>query len=159
VHQPGEHGSGDQCRKDDNGEKAMPHPAADRRRRLVALTAAGQRLTEQAPLAGPVRLRQVTADAARLRRLADAFTDAIDLFGLEAYAHDRPADAADHRPWRRTYKRWAYRTSRHCANSAERLSDAGRRDCTHATRALRGALDGVRWTTGELRSPVQVATG
>jgi DNA transformation protein len=35
--------------------------------------------------------------------------------------------------------------------AAKRLAEAGRHDCTHATRALRGALDGVRWTTGELR--------
>ncbi|WP_414636699.1 TfoX/Sxy family DNA transformation protein [Actinophytocola sp.] len=35
--------------------------------------------------------------------------------------------------------------------AARRLAEAGRRDCAHATRALRGALDGVRWTTGESR--------
>lgn len=35
--------------------------------------------------------------------------------------------------------------------AARRLAEAGRRDCAHATRALRGALDGVRWTTGEPR--------
>jgi hypothetical protein len=33
--------------------------------------------------------------------------------------------------------------------AARRLAEAGRRDCVHATRALRGALAGVRWTTGE----------
>ena len=33
--------------------------------------------------------------------------------------------------------------------AARRLAEAGLRDCTHATRALRGALAGVRWTTGE----------
>lgn len=32
--------------------------------------------------------------------------------------------------------------------AVKRLADAGRRDCTHAARALRGALDGVRWTSG-----------
>jgi len=29
--------------------------------------------------------------------------------------------------------------------AAQRLADAGLRDCTHARRALEGALDGVRW--------------
>ncbi len=33
--------------------------------------------------------------------------------------------------------------------AAQRLADAGLRDCTHARRALTGALAGVRWTTGE----------
>jgi hypothetical protein len=32
--------------------------------------------------------------------------------------------------------------------AARRLAEAGLRDCTHATRALTAALDGVRWTTG-----------
>lgn len=59
---------------------------ADRRRRLVELTDSGRGLTERAPLAGPVRLRHVRADADRLRRLAQAFDDAIELFGLEEYA-------------------------------------------------------------------------
>jgi MarR family transcriptional regulator, temperature-dependent positive regulator of motility len=57
----------------------------DRRRRVVDLTSAGRRLVEEAPVAGPVRLRQVSSDAARLRRLADAFDDAVVLFGLEEY--------------------------------------------------------------------------
>jgi MarR family transcriptional regulator, temperature-dependent positive regulator of motility len=59
---------------------------ADRRRRLVALTPAGRRVVEVAPLAGPVRLRHVHADPRRLRRLAAALSDAVDLFGLEEYA-------------------------------------------------------------------------
>jgi DNA transformation protein len=33
--------------------------------------------------------------------------------------------------------------------AAVRLEAAGLRDCTHARRALTGALAGVRWTTGE----------
>jgi DNA-binding MarR family transcriptional regulator len=64
--------------------------AGDRRRRTVGLTAAGRRLLAAAPLAGPVRLRglpegHAAADPARLRRLAAALTDAIELFGLEGY--------------------------------------------------------------------------
>jgi len=31
--------------------------------------------------------------------------------------------------------------------AAERLEQAGLRDCTHAKRALSGALTGVRWNT------------
>ncbi|HET9901715.1 MAG TPA: TfoX/Sxy family DNA transformation protein [Actinomycetes bacterium] len=31
-------------------------------------------------------------------------------------------------------------------DAAQRLEDAGLRDCTHARRALQGALDGIRWT-------------
>jgi TfoX C-terminal domain len=34
-------------------------------------------------------------------------------------------------------------------DAARRLADAGLRDCTHAQRALEGALAGVRWTAGE----------
>jgi DNA transformation protein len=34
------------------------------------------------------------------------------------------------------------------AEAAQRLEDAGLRDCTNARRALEGALAGVRWTTG-----------
>src|SRR6185437_11531922 len=45
---------------------------ADRRARLVALTPEGQALLQTAPLAGPVRLRQVSADPARLDALARA---------------------------------------------------------------------------------------
>jgi DNA-binding MarR family transcriptional regulator len=57
----------------------------DRRARLVALTAKGEALLEQAPLAGPVRLRQMAADPARLDALARALDDAIDLFGLASW--------------------------------------------------------------------------
>ncbi len=31
-------------------------------------------------------------------------------------------------------------------DAAQRLEDAGLRDCTHARRALQGALDDTRWT-------------
>jgi DNA-binding MarR family transcriptional regulator len=52
-----------------------PDPG-DRRRRVL----------REAPLAGPVRLRQTEADSARLRDLTAALDDAIELFGLEDYA-------------------------------------------------------------------------
>lgn len=75
------------------GLVALTADPADRRRRRVELTAKGRRLTEDAPLAGPVRLRHVPADPDRLRRLAAAFEDAVALFGLEEYRPDRPARA------------------------------------------------------------------
>ena len=59
---------------------------ADRRARLVALTAAGEALLAGAPLAGPVRLRQIAADPVRLEQLARALEDAIELFGLTPWA-------------------------------------------------------------------------
>ncbi|MDQ7909605.1 MarR family transcriptional regulator [Phytohabitans sp. ZYX-F-186] len=71
----------------------------DRRRRLVRLTGAGQRLLDAAPLAGPVRLRYQPADPTRLRRLAQALDDAIVLFGLEGYTHgERTGEPGQHRP-------------------------------------------------------------
>jgi MarR family transcriptional regulator, temperature-dependent positive regulator of motility len=70
----------------------------DRRRRVVKLTADGQRVVDDAPMAGPVRLRHHTVDPKRLRRLADALTDAIVLFGLEEYAHDNAGPVSDDRP-------------------------------------------------------------
>ena len=57
----------------------------DRRRRVVRLTDQGIRVIKEAPLAGPVRLRQVPEDPRRLRRLSRALSDAIVLFGLEEY--------------------------------------------------------------------------
>ncbi|MEU8657969.1 MarR family transcriptional regulator [Actinoplanes philippinensis] len=68
------------------GFVALTPDPADRRRRLVEITDRGRELLEQAPVAGPVRLRQADADPERLRRLAAALTDAIELFGLEEYA-------------------------------------------------------------------------
>lgn len=70
----------------DRGLCTVQRNPADRRARLVALTAEGRALLTAAPLAGPVRLRQVTADPARLDRLAAALDDAIDLFGLADWA-------------------------------------------------------------------------
>lgn len=54
----------------------------DRRARLVGLTEQGAALLAEAPVAGPVRLRHVDHDAARLDRLKAALEDSIDLFGL-----------------------------------------------------------------------------
>ena len=58
----------------------------DRRLRQVSLTAAGRRLLAAAPVAGPVRLRYEVPESTRLRTLAHAFQDAIDLFGLSRWA-------------------------------------------------------------------------
>jgi MarR family transcriptional regulator, temperature-dependent positive regulator of motility len=63
----------------------LPADPADRRRRRGVLAPAGRRVIDEAPLAGPVRLRHVPADPQRLRRLGEALTDAIVLFGLEEY--------------------------------------------------------------------------
>jgi hypothetical protein len=52
---------------------------------VVRLTDRGMRVVRDAPLAGPVRLRQVPEDPRRLRRLSRALTDAVVLFGLEDY--------------------------------------------------------------------------
>jgi hypothetical protein len=49
---------------------------------VVAITEAGRELMARAPVAGPVRLREVDHDPARLDRLKAAFEDAVDLFGL-----------------------------------------------------------------------------
>jgi len=37
-------------------------------------------------LAGPMRLREIEGETERLTRLAPALGDALDLFGLEAWA-------------------------------------------------------------------------
>jgi DNA-binding MarR family transcriptional regulator len=58
------------------------YDSRDRRARLVSLTAAGSALVAAAPLAGPVRLREIPADPARLEKLASALEDAVELFGL-----------------------------------------------------------------------------
>ena len=51
----------------------------DKRARLVAITPKGTALLEKAPLAGPVRLRQIAAEPVRLERLAAALEDAMEL--------------------------------------------------------------------------------
>lgn len=58
----------------------------DRRRRLVEPTSRGRQLLATAPLAGPVRLRYQPADRDRLARLAAAFEDAVELFGLKEWS-------------------------------------------------------------------------
>lgn len=61
----------------------------DRRARDVALTEAGAAVVTAAPVAGPMRLREVNHDPARLDRLAAALDDAIDLFGLGPWVEGR----------------------------------------------------------------------
>jgi DNA-binding MarR family transcriptional regulator len=57
----------------------------DKRARLVAITDKGRELMARAPVAGPVRLRAMDHDVAKLDRLTLAFDDAVELFGLEAH--------------------------------------------------------------------------
>lgn len=61
----------------------------DKRSRIVALTPAGAQMIAGAPLAGPVRLRDVMVEPDRLDRLAAALEDAIELFGLGGWAPGR----------------------------------------------------------------------
>lgn len=67
----------------------------DRRSRIVALTPEGAALIADAPLTGAVRLRDVTVEPMRLERLAAALEDAVDLFGLGAWAPGRRDRATD----------------------------------------------------------------
>jgi DNA-binding MarR family transcriptional regulator len=57
----------------------------DKRARNVAITETGRELMRRAPMAGPVRLRAMDHDVARLDRLRLAFEDAIDMFGLAGH--------------------------------------------------------------------------
>ena len=68
-----------------HGLVALEPDPEDRRRRRIALTPEAREMLTAAPLAGPVRLRIVEADPARLRRLAAALDDAVELFGLERW--------------------------------------------------------------------------
>jgi len=61
----------------------------DRRARLVGLTEKGTALVGEVPSAGPVRLREIDHDVARLDRLKAALEDAIELFGLGDWAPGR----------------------------------------------------------------------
>jgi DNA-binding MarR family transcriptional regulator len=64
----------------------------DKRARVVALTDSGRELMARAPVAGPVRLRAMDHDTAKLDRLKAAFEDAVELFGLEDYSQGRVED-------------------------------------------------------------------
>lgn len=57
----------------------------DRRARVVSLTDKGRALLADAPLAGPMRLREVEHEVARLDRLKLALEDAVELFGLAGW--------------------------------------------------------------------------
>ena len=59
--------------------------ARDKRARIVAITDKGRELMARAPLAGPVRLREIDADPSRLDALKAAFDDSVELFGLTDY--------------------------------------------------------------------------
>ena len=61
----------------------------DRRARLVGLTDKGAELVAKIPSAGPVRLREIDHDVARLDRLKSALEDAVELFGLGEWAPGR----------------------------------------------------------------------
>lgn len=61
----------------------------DKRARDIALTPEGAELVARVPLAGPVRLREVNHDPARLDALRDALEDAIELFGLGDWVEGR----------------------------------------------------------------------
>jgi DNA-binding MarR family transcriptional regulator len=67
----------------------------DRRARDISITPEGEAIVAAAPLAGPVRLREVNYDPARLDRLAAALEDAIDLFGLGQWVEKRKEAADD----------------------------------------------------------------
>ena len=57
----------------------------DKRARQVAITDKGRELMARAPVAGPVRLRAMDHDVAKLDGLKGAFEDAVELFGLTDY--------------------------------------------------------------------------
>lgn len=61
----------------------------DRRARLVGLTEKGTALVEATPVAGPVRLREVDHDVARLDAVKLALEDAVELFGIGEWAPGR----------------------------------------------------------------------
>ncbi len=61
----------------------------DRRARLVGLTEKGTALVGATPIAGPVRLREVDHDVARLDGLKAALEDAVELFGVGPWVPGR----------------------------------------------------------------------
>jgi DNA-binding MarR family transcriptional regulator len=64
------------------GLASVSRDPRDKRARLVAITDKGKELMTRAPVAGPVRLRAIDHDVAKLDRLRMAFDDAIEMFGL-----------------------------------------------------------------------------
>jgi DNA-binding MarR family transcriptional regulator len=73
-------------RLSDRGLVALGADPNDGRRRTLEMLDAGRALLARAPQAGPGMLRSRPADPARLTRVAEAFDDAIELFGLEEWA-------------------------------------------------------------------------
>ena len=63
----------------------------DKRARQVAITDKGRELMARAPVAGPVRLRAMDHDVAKLDRLKAAFEDAIEMFGLTEHLPHKTA--------------------------------------------------------------------
>jgi DNA-binding MarR family transcriptional regulator len=61
----------------------------DKRARIVAITDKGKELMSRAPLAGPVRLREIETEPQKLDRLKAAFDDSVELFGLTDYLPKR----------------------------------------------------------------------
>ena len=59
--------------------------ARDKRARIVAITDKGRELMARAPVAGPVRLREIETAPARLDALKAAYDDSVELFGLADY--------------------------------------------------------------------------
>src|SRR6266511_3125841 len=64
----------------------------------VSLGDMRERLVTHPATLGQVLLRYVDVDPVRLRRLAAALEDAVALFGLEEYLHDRPGKPGERRP-------------------------------------------------------------
>jgi hypothetical protein len=64
----------------------MLHPAT--LDQLVDRLVAKGPVLAEAPVAGPVRLRTVPAEPARLTGLADALDDAVELFGLGSWGEE-----------------------------------------------------------------------
>ena len=61
----------------------------DKRARNIAITDKGKELMGRAPLAGPVRLREIEAEPQKLDRLKAAYDDSVELFGLTDYLPKR----------------------------------------------------------------------
>ena len=68
---------------------AVERDNRDKRARNVAITDKGKELMARAPLAGPVRLREIEAEPQKLDRLKAAYDDSVELFGLTDYLPKR----------------------------------------------------------------------